>query len=42
MIFGTTVNNIDNRFSEILKKLPLDKQNIYIEICETIAEKLSK
>ena len=26
MIFGTTINNIDNRFSEIMKKLPKDKQ----------------
>lgn len=42
MLFGTTISNIDNRFSEIIKKLPQDKQNVYIEICEMIAEKLSK
>ena len=40
MIFGTTINNIDNRFSEIMKKLPKDKQKLYIELCEAIADKL--
>ena len=40
LLFGTTVNNIDNRFSEIIKKLPKEKQNLYIELCEAIADKL--
>ncbi len=40
MLFGTTTKNVDNRFSEILKSLPKDKQNLYIELCEAIADKL--
>lgn len=40
MLFGTTVTNIDNHFSKIMKKLPRDKQNLYIELCEAIADKL--
>ncbi len=40
MLFGTTTKNVDNRFSEILKSLPKDKQNLYIELCEAIANKL--
>lgn len=42
LLFGTTVNNIDSRFSEIIKSLPKDKQTLYIEICESIAEKFKK
>ncbi len=40
MLFGTTVNNADCRFSEIIKELPKDKQNLFIELCEAIADKL--
>lgn len=40
MLFGTTVNNIDICISEIMKKLPKDKQNLYIELCKAIADKL--
>lgn len=40
LLFGTTINNIDIHFSEIIKKLPKEKQNLYIELCEAIADKL--
>ena len=42
LLFGTTINNVDTRFSDILKSLPKDKQNLYIEICESIADKFKK
>ena len=42
LLFGTTVNNVDIRFSEIIKSLPKDKQKLYIEVCESIADKFKK
>lgn len=42
LLFGITVNNVDTRFSDIINSLPKDKQNLYIEICEAIADKLKK
>lgn len=42
LLFGTTVKNIDLRFSELMNKLPKDKQQLFIELCEAIAEKLQK
>lgn len=42
LLFGTTVNNINTRFSEIIKSLPKDRQTLYIEVCESIAEKFKK
>lgn len=42
LLFGTTVKNIDLRFSELINKLPKEKQQLFIELCEAIAEKLKK
>lgn len=41
MLFGTTLNNIDFRISSLIKDFPEDKQKLYIEICESIAEKFN-
>lgn len=40
LLLGTTVNNIDNSFSQIIKEIPEDKQELFINLCEAIAEKL--
>lgn len=40
LLFGTTTKNIDNHFSKIIKGLPDEKQKLYIEICEAIADKI--
>lgn len=40
LLFGITDENIDNHFSKIIKKLPKEKQKLYIEICEAIADKI--
>lgn len=42
LLFGTTVKNIDLRFSELVNELPKEKQKLFIELCEAIAEKLKK
>lgn len=42
LIFGTTADNVDNHFRDILNKLPKDKQKLYIELCESIANTLKK
>lgn len=42
LLLGTTVNNIDAHFADILKSLPKDRQKLYIELCEAIAIKLKK
>lgn len=40
LLYGTTAENIDNRFAEIIKEIPEDKQELFINLCEAIAEKL--
>lgn len=40
LLFGTTAENIDNRFSQIIKDIPEEKQELFISLCESIAEKL--
>ena len=40
LLFGITNDNIDNHLSKIIKKLPKEKQKLYIEICEAIADTL--
>lgn len=40
LLFGTTIGNIDNHFFKIMNNLPKDKQKLYIELCDAIAEKL--
>lgn len=42
LLFGTTINNISYRFSTIINELPKDKQELYIKLCEAIADKLKK
>lgn len=40
LLFGTTIDNIDNHFTKIVNNIPDDRQKLYIELCEAIAEKL--
>ena len=42
LLFGTTVKNIDLRFSELVNDIPKEKQKLFIELCEAIVEKLKK
>lgn len=42
LLFGTTAKNIDLRFSELVNELPPENQQLFIELCEAIAEKLKK
>jgi len=37
LIFGITQNNLNNTFSEILKTIPEKNRELYISICENIA-----
>lgn len=40
LLFGITPKNIDSIFSQTLDKLPADKKNLYIELCNAIAQTL--
>ena len=40
LLFGTTANNIDYTFAKIMKELPKEKQTLFIELCQAIADKL--
>lgn len=40
LLFGTTANNIDHTFATIMKNLPKDKQTLFVELCQAIADKL--
>ena len=40
LLFGTTVKNVDLRFSELISEIPPENQQLFIELCESIAEKL--
>lgn len=40
LLFGITTNNIDYTFATIMKGLPEDKQPLFIELCQAIADKL--
>jgi transcriptional regulator with XRE-family HTH domain len=40
LLFGTTDNNIDHTFSNFMKHLPKDKQTLFVELCQAIADKL--
>ena len=38
LLFGITSKNIDSIFSHNLDKLPNDKKDLYIELCDSIAQ----
>lgn len=38
LVKGVNVENVDTAFSEILDTLPKNNKNLYIKICENIAE----
>lgn len=40
LLLGITPNNIDCRFSEMIRSLPAKKQGLFIDLCEAIYEKL--
>ena len=40
LLFDITSKNIDSVFTQTLDKLPLDKKDIYIKICYSIAQTL--
>lgn len=40
LILGTNITNVNNRFSELMQDMSKDKQKLYIELCEAIADKL--
>lgn len=40
LLFGITPKNIDSIFSQTLDKLPSDKKNLYIKLCNSIAQTL--
>ncbi len=40
LLFGITPKNIDSIFSQTLDKIPTDKKNLYIELCNSIAQTL--
>lgn len=42
LVFGITVNNSNNTFTEILKTIPEKNHNLYISLCENIANTLKK
>ena len=37
LIYGINLNNSDTMFSEILKTIPAKNHNLYITLCESIA-----
>lgn len=40
LLFGITSKNIDSIFSQTLDKLPPDKKDLYIKLCNSIAQTL--
>ncbi len=40
LVLGTNINNVNNRFSTLMQGMNKDKQKLYIELCESIADKL--
>lgn len=42
LLFGITFKNVDSVFSQILAKLPENKKDLYIRLCESIAQTLLK
>ena len=42
LLLGINSENIDTHFSESIKKLPKNKQHLFIEICDAILDKLKQ
>ena len=40
LVLGITKNNADNMFTDILNSIPVQNQNLYISLCENIANTL--
>lgn len=40
LLLGINTTNIDTHFSELIKKLPKEKQTLFINLCDAILEKL--
>ena len=40
LLYGATPDNCDTTFSDIIKTLPSDKKQLFLDLCEAIAEKL--
>lgn len=40
LIFGVTSKNIDSIFSQTLDKIPLNKKDLYIKLCDSISQAL--
>ena len=40
LLNGTNINNVDNRFTEMIKDLPEEKKELFIKICESVANTL--
>ena len=41
LLFGTNPDNCDIQFTDIMKNLPQNKKQLFINICEAIAEKIN-
>lgn len=40
LLFGITYKNIDSVFSQTLDKIPLNKKDLYIKLCDSISQAL--
>ena len=40
LLFGITYKNIDSVFSQTLDKLPINKKELYIKLCDSVARTL--
>lgn len=40
LLFGITSKNIDCVFSQTLDKLPINKKDLYIKLCDSVAQTL--
>ena len=40
LLFGITSKNIDSVFSQTLDKLPINKKDLYIKLCDSVARTL--
>lgn len=40
LLFGITYKNIDSVFSQTLDKIPLNKKDLYIKLCDSVARTL--
>lgn len=42
LLLGITTNNIDYKFSKMLRSLPARKQGLFVDLCKSIYETLKK